>query len=97
MCEQLHQAFMFTVEFSKALKSADIVTDQSVEVEFEPGQKTNLGSFKAVDEEKFKALSDATILDWRAKGFLHTIYFHMQSLNNWDLMVVQAAAAKAKT
>ena len=49
-----------------------------------------MGTFMAVNEEKFKALSDVTILDWKKKGFLHAVYFHLQSLNNWDMLLAKA-------
>ena len=91
MCEQFHQAYMFTAEFAKALNDVGVVHERAIEVEMSPGQKTNLGSFKAVNEEKFKDLPDATFLEWRKKGFLQGIYFHLQSLNNWDILMAKAA------
>ncbi len=90
-CEQFHNAFTVTREFSKALKDSGIVEERDLELELSPGQITKAGSFQRVSEEKFKALSDATLLDWHKKGFLHSIYFHLQSLNNWDILLVKNA------
>ncbi len=91
MSEQFHQAYMFTSEFAKAINEAGIVEERAIEVEAPNGEKTNLGSFKAINEEKFKEVPDATFLEWRKRGFLHSIYFHLQSLNNWDNLIGRGA------
>ena len=88
-CDQFHNAYLFTRDFCEALKKADIMEDRSVEVELRPGERINLGSFKRIDEEKFKALPDETIIEWHKKGFLHAVCFHLQSLNNWDMLIAK--------
>ncbi len=87
LCTQFHQAFLFTRDFSEALKKSDIVIDCTLEVETSPGQRAQLGSFKRIDEEKFKNLPDATVLEWRKTGYLHAVYFLLQSMNNWDILL----------
>ncbi len=92
LCEQFHQAFMFTRDFSKALLDAGIIEDRTLEIEAGPGgQKTTLGSFKRVSEDKFRQLPDATVLDWFKKGYMYGIYFHLQSMNNWELLIARNA------
>ena len=96
-CDQFHNAFLFTREFSAAVKKANIVDERSLEVELTPGKRSTIGSFKRIDEEKFKALPDDLIMEWRKVGFLHAIYFQLQSMNNWDLLLAKngmLAAAK---
>jgi len=88
-CDQFHNAYLFTREFSAALKKANIVDDRSLEVELSPGKRSMIGSFKRIDEEKFKALPDSLILEWRKLGFLHAIYFQLQSMNNWDMLLAR--------
>ena len=90
MCEQFHQAYLFTREFSKAIADSKLVEERTLDVQLANGEKMNVGTFMAVNEEKFKALSDVTILDWKKKGFLHAVYFHLQSLNNWDMLLAKA-------
>lgn len=97
-CDQFHNAYLFTREFSAALKKADIVDERALEVELSPGKRSTIGSFKRIDEEKFKALPDSLILEWRKIGFLHAVYFQLQSMNNWDLLLARngmLATAKA--
>ena len=91
-CEQFHNAFNLTRAFSNALKETGVVEEHDLELELSPGQVSKVGTIQRVSEEKFKALSDATILDWQKKGFLHSVYFHLQSLNNWELLLVRNAA-----
>jgi hypothetical protein len=90
MCEQFHQAYMFTREFSKAMAESKLVEERTLDVQLANGEKMNVGTFMAVNEEKFKELPDATVLDWKKKGFLHAVYFHLQSLNNWDTLLAKA-------
>jgi len=89
-CNQFHLAFLQTRDFSAALKKADLVTDTTLEVEPTPGQRVNLGTFKRIDEEKFKNLPDATVLEWHKSGFLHATYFLLQSMNNWDYLLMKS-------
>ena len=93
LCEQFHQAYLFTREFSKALLEAGVIEERALEVETSPGQKTQLGSFQRVSEDKFRQLPDATALDWFRKGYLYAVYFHLQSMNNWELLMARNALA----
>ena len=89
LCNQFHGAFLFTRELSAAMKKHDIVVDCTLEIEPTPGQRMALGSFKRVDEEKFKAVPDEVILEWRKAGYLHAIHFLLQSMNNWDILLIK--------
>jgi hypothetical protein len=51
-----------------------------------------------VDRAKFDALDDAVVLDWRKRGWLLAIYYHLQSGSNWGTVmrhVVACAPEKA--
>ena len=90
ICNQFHGAFLFTRDLSAALKKTDIVVDCTLEIEPTPGQRVQLGTFKRIDEEKFKELPDDVVLEWRKVGYLHAVYFLLQSMNNWDLLLTKA-------
>jgi hypothetical protein len=91
LSEQFHQAYMFTREFSKALLDAGVIEERALEIETSPGQKTAIGSFRRISEDKFRQLPDATALDWFRKGYLYAAYFHLQSMNNWELLMARNA------
>lgn len=87
MCQQFHNAFGFTQELSQALKQSGLVEERALEFRGADGKPVNMGAFHAVNEQKFRDLDDETATQWRKKGFLHAVYFHLQSLNNWEIML----------
>jgi hypothetical protein len=91
LCEQFHGAYLFTAEFSKALAEAQITESRGLDVQLPNGETLNVGSFTAINEEKFKAMPDETFLAWRQKGWLHAVYFHLQSMNNWEFLLARAS------
>jgi hypothetical protein len=92
LCEQFHGAYRFGVDFITALKAAEIMEPRSLEIELpNGGEKISVGSFMAVNEEKFRQMPDATFLEWRTKGWLHAIYFHLQSMNNWEALLARSS------
>jgi len=91
LCEHFHGAFRFSIDFTVALKASEITEPRSLEVDLPNGEKLQVGSFVAVNEEKFKNLPDATIIDWHRKGWMHAVYFHLQSLNNWEALLVRTS------
>ncbi len=91
LSEQFHQAYLYTAELAKEVNEAGIVEDRTIEIEMKSGETANLGSFKAVNEQKIRELSDEKFLDWRKKGFLPGLYFHLQSLTTWQNLISRAA------
>ena len=51
-----------------------------------------LEGYKIVDRQKLNELDDETFLDWRKRGWLPVIYYHLQSGSNWSNIIHQAAA-----
>ena len=92
LCEQFHQAYLYTAEMAKEIGDAGIIEDRSIEIELKSGKTANLGSFKAVNEEKIRGLSNEKFIEWREKGFLPGLYFHLQSLTTWQNLISRAAA-----
>ena len=90
MCEQFHNAYLYTRDFSQAIIDAKLIEERELNVPISATETAKLGTFNAVNEEKFKDLPDATVLDWKKKGFLHAVYFHLQSLNNWEILLAKA-------
>ncbi len=90
MCEQFHNAYLYTREFSQAILDTKLLEERELNVPISASETAKLGTFNAINEDKFKELPDATILDWRKKGFLHSVFFHLQSLNNWEILLAKA-------
>lgn len=89
LSEQFHNAHLYTRDLSAALKAADIIEDMTLQGEVEPGKVEALATFKRVSEEKFRQLPEATIVEWWKKGYMHAVYFHLQSMNNWELLMMR--------
>jgi len=89
MGEQFHNAHMYTRDFSAALKAANIVDETTLQMEVAPGKVEPVATFKRVSEDKFRQLPEATITEWWKKGFMHAVYFHLQSMNNWEQIMLR--------
>ncbi len=83
-CKSYHAAAQQTLEFSKDLAAADILVEREAQINVANKTRINFSGFRIVDEEKFAALPDATILDWRKKGWLPFIYAHLFSGAQWQ-------------
>lgn len=87
LCQQFHGAYKATAEFSEMLASSDLVEDRSLELDLPDDEKLNIGSFSSINEQKLREAPDEKILEWRSKGWLAAMYFHVASLNNWELLM----------
>ena len=55
-----------------------------------------VATFLVIDENKFNELSDKDFLEWRTKGWLPLVYFHMASMFNWPVLVDRTGKAAAE-
>ena len=84
--------FVVTQELAAALAKNGLLIERQAEVELNGGAgRFSLGGFNIVDEEKLAALGDDVFLDWRKRGWLAPIYFHLQSLANFGLLTEWAS------
>lgn len=84
ICQQFHGAYQATAEFSKMLKDSDLMEERSLEVDLPNEEKIDIGAFASINEQKLREVSDDRFLEWRKKGWLAAMYFHVASLNNWE-------------
>lgn len=83
-CKSYHAAARQTVEFSRALHDADLLVTRQAEISTPAGRKINFSGFRIIDEKKLSELPDATLLDWRKRGWLPFIYAHLFSGAQWQ-------------
>ena len=95
LCQQFHGAYQQTAEFSEMLKTSDLVIERSLEVDMGNGEKMDVGAFAAINEEKLREASDEQFLEWRKKGWLAAMYFHIASLNNWEQIIGRLPEAQS--
>ena len=82
-CTDYQSYLNATRDFVAALIDQDLLTENQAELTAPDGKALRLTGFCVIDETKFKALSDATILDWHKKGWLYLVYAHFISMSNW--------------
>ncbi len=87
LCQQFHGAYKTTAEFSEMLATSGLLEDRSLEIDIPDQEKLNIGSFSSINEQKLREAPDEKILEWRSKGWLAAMYFHVASLNNWELLL----------
>lgn len=95
LCTHLHQNHEATMALGQALSDHDLLMSKSGEAELSSGENLQVPGFRLVDEEKFKALPDKVILEFREKGWLGMIYMHLASSVNWSLLAERTARAQA--
>ena len=87
LCKTFQGYHQITWEFSAALKNAGLLVEQSADAAMHSGERMFLGGFQVVDEARFMGLSDEMFLEWRRKGWLAFVYFHLASIHNWAILV----------
>jgi hypothetical protein len=94
-CSAFQAQAVGTRAFADAAKAAGLLVENRAQVTLKDGRALGLSGFRVIDEAKFNALADETILDWRRKGWLPLVYCHLISTSNWANLVDRAAAAGA--
>lgn len=85
-----------TVPFAKALEASGILVENRADVNLSSGEKLHIGGYRIIDQAKFDALPDATILEWRRNGWLAPIYGHFVSLGCWQALLGMVPSRGAK-
>ena len=78
-----------------ALDGKGLLVERRADVALDGGDRLALSGFRVVDEAKFNAVDDATIVDWRRRGWLGAIYAHLLSAGAWAGLVERAARRAA--
>lgn len=88
---RLHLEIQQTTLFATAVREAQLLIDRKAEVTLVNGEHLSLDGFRIVDESRFNALPERTFHEWRLRGWLAPIYFHLQSMANFANLVEWAA------
>ncbi len=79
--------FTITRECGAALEAQGLLIEQQAQIDLpRAGGRFSMTGFRVIDEGKLAALDDSVFLDWRKRGWLAPIYFHLQSLGNFGLL-----------
>jgi len=64
------------------LANADLLMEANAKADFPDGRSMTWRGFWIVDENRFRALREATVKEWFASGELGLLYAHLLSLGN---------------
>jgi hypothetical protein len=95
LCSAFQRDAAVTRSFVEALEAKELLVDRRADVALDRGDRMALAGFRVIDEARFNALDDATILDWRKRGWLGLVYCHLLSSGAWGGLVERAAKRAA--
>jgi hypothetical protein len=84
-CIKFHRDYLITENFTAEVKKAGLLKPMQLNVNSKnKKQPYSLSGFMVVDEKKFLELDTKTLQEWHKNGYLSLIYFHLQSLSNFN-------------
>lgn len=86
-CDAFQGEAAATKAFMEALKKQDLLIDRRADATLPDGRKLGLDGFQVVDAEKFTKLPNDVVLDWHNNGYLAWVYFHLASLDRFQLLL----------
>jgi len=92
-CGSYQKGYQESQEFFAALLDADLLVERQADASPTQGQKVRLSGFHVIDPQRFRALSAATLVEWRDKGWLDWVYAHLFSQMNWRALAQRADSA----
>ena len=92
-CTAFHREAQATEAFCAAIKEQDLLVPNRADVRLKSGERLGVGGFQVIDEAKFNDLSDDVYLDWRRRGWIPPIHFHIMSASNWASLVNRVTEA----
>lgn len=93
--QNLQTEFTVTEQFCQLLNDAKLLEAMDVSVPVpggKPDERLSVGGFMAINEEKLRALPDATVTEWFKNGALPLVYAHLFSLRNFNKLMTKALA-----
>jgi len=79
---EYQRVMQFTRAFMQRLANADLLMEANAKADFPDGRSMTWRGFWIVDENRFRALPEATVKEWFASGELGLLYAHLLSLGN---------------
>ncbi|WP_158289060.1 SapC family protein [Rubrivivax albus] len=93
--EQLESQIQSTRAIGRRLAELGLLAEKRFDGTMPDGAKVSVDGFFMVDEEKLKALPDATILELQRTGLLHLIHAHWISLGHMRTLLMWRAERAA--
>lgn len=82
-CKSFHGASLQTRDFSAALMKSGLLVNREAEIPLPGGKTIRFGGFSVIDDQKWAALDEKTLAEWKNRGWLSGIYAHLFSAQQW--------------
>jgi len=82
-CAAFQQQTPITQAFIEEIKRRDLLASKDIRLDLPAGGSQQVTGLRIIEEEKFDALPDEAILEWRHRGWLPLVYWHWLSMDNF--------------
>lgn len=82
LLSEFQRQHLLTQQFVQRLDEAGVLMEASANATLNDGRNLTLQGLLVVDEQKFRALPEATLTEWLRSGDIGLIYAHLLSLGN---------------
>ena len=76
---------------ARALATEGLLEEEEAAVTFTGGGELRVRGFQLLRADRLAAVSDATFLEWRQRGWLGAIYAHLHSAGSWARLIELAS------
>jgi len=83
-CTEFQRQMSMTEVLGRELVENDLLVERVANLKTPDGQEYRLGPYKQIDVEKLDKLPDEKFLDWRRRGILPLLHWHIGSQNTWS-------------
>lgn len=97
MLEASAKADLQTREFTMRLEELGLLRAMNVHLQYEGGTVNTLQGLCSIDEEKFAAIDNDTIVDFHRSGYLPAIYCLLTSLYQFNSLLIRYNNSKPDT
>ncbi len=94
-CAAFQRDHLATRAFVSDLGERGLLVPNEAAITLTSGEKLTVTGFHIIDRDRFAALPDSAILEWRRKGWLGWAYAHFVSQGSWSALADLTAAAPA--
>lgn len=94
-CATFQREHLATRDFVTDLDERGLLVPNEAAITLMSGEKLTVTGFHVIDLDRFAAMPDSAILEWRRKGWLGWAYAHFVSQGSWSALADLAAAMTA--
>lgn len=94
--QEYQTQFARTQVYCKKLKELDLLESMQAQLTLNTGEQRSLVGFRAVNRDKLKALPGEKLAELAKTDELELTYIHLQSMNNFPLMLERATERRAQ-